>query len=119
MRESVFEQTNLLLQLAEIIVLKTWMEKGIWVITHLMDELVHFFNDEDFSDKFNLNCSIIEYNKVPSQFPAKEITFKILNDINPSSYIKDLIGITTRGFCGKDIETIEHVFFQCESVQEF
>ncbi len=33
--------------------------------------------------------------------------------------MKDSIGITTHGFCERDIETAERIFFQCEPVEEF
>lgn len=55
---------------------------------------------------------------LPNPHTAKRVTFKILNNIYPSC-MKDSIGTATRGFCEKDIETVEHSFFKCEHVQEF
>lgn len=37
--------------------LKDWMEKGIWAITHLMDENGNVLSYIDFNTKFSLDCS--------------------------------------------------------------
>ncbi len=89
------------------------MEKGIWAISHLMDNYGNFLYYSDLCDKFNLQCSIREYNKVMKAIPVplqtmiqqfvlysntipevyKEVTFKILNYIYPSTFcMKGLIG---------------------------
>jgi len=50
------------------------------------------------------------------------VTFKILNDIYPSnSFLHERFNWENNscGFCEKDIETVEHIFFQCEFVNEF
>lgn len=180
------------------------MEKGIWAVTHLMDNSGNFLNYEDFCETFNFRCPIREFNRVIKAIPvplktmiqqlllhsnivselrplciegihlchkqfsnkfirnvlsaqyypnqlrrkyvlkdysneeakkirkpylsypilpkAKEVTFKILNDFYPSIHflhIRFNWNNNSCGFCEKDIETVEHIFFQCEPVQEF
>ncbi len=46
------------------------MEKGIWAISHLMDNFGNFLYYSDLCDKFNLQCAIREYNKVMKAIPA-------------------------------------------------
>ncbi len=46
------------------------MEKGIWAISHLMDNYGNLLYYIDLYDKFNLQCSIREYNKVMKAIPA-------------------------------------------------
>lgn len=57
----------------------TWLDKGIWAVSHWM-------NDQgDFScAKYNLNCSIREYNKVIKAIPApfKSMTQKLVLHAN-------------------------------------
>ena len=58
----------------------------------------------------------------PIPHKAKEVVFKILNDIYPSYHflhIRFNWENNTCGFCERDIETVEHIFFQCEHVLEF
>ncbi len=53
---------------------------------------------------------------------AKEVTFKILNDIYPSNnFLHEIFNWENNScmFCEKDIETVEDMFFQCELVQNF
>ncbi len=50
------------------------------------------------------------------------MTFKFLNDIYPSNcFLHEIFHWENNsgGFCEKDIETVEHIFFQCEFVHEF
>ena len=50
------------------------------------------------------------------------MAFKILNDIYPSNHFlheRFHWNNFIRGFCERDIETVGHIYFQCESVQEF
>lgn len=53
---------------------------------------------------------------------AKEVTFKILKDIYPSNhFLQERFNWENNscGFCEKDIETVDHMFLKCESVQTF
>lgn len=50
--------------------LGTWMEKGIWALTHFMGNFGNLLNYRDLCDKFNFQCTIREYNKVLKAIPA-------------------------------------------------
>lgn len=183
--------------------LKTWLDKGIWAVSHLMDNQGNLLTHENLCVKYNLQCCIKEYEKVMKAIPtsfkmmtqqlvihsnvsemrslcvegislgsklfsnkfirnvltshyypcqlkrkyvlsdysvveakkirkrymsypiphkAKEVVFKILNDIYPSNHflhIRFNWENNTCGFCERDIETVEHIFFECEHVLDF
>ncbi len=183
--------------------LETWLDKGIWALSQLMDKQGNLLSHENLCVKYNLQCSIQEYNKVMKAIPtlfkmmtqqlvvhsnvsemrslcvegislgsklfsnkfirnvltthyypcqpkrkyvlseysvvearklrkrylsypiphkAKEVTFKILNDIYPSNHFlhkRFNWDNNSCGFCERDIETVEHIFFDCEHVIEF
>ncbi len=181
----------------------TWMEKEIWAVTQLMNKRGEFLNYREFCNKYNMQCSVKEYEKVMKAIPvpiktmisqtsihscntfelrplsieginlgskqftnkftrntlstyyyptqlkrkyvlqeftdeeakkirtrflsypilpkAKEVMFKILNDIYPSNnflHTKFNLENNSCGFCERDVETAEHLFFQCKIVND-
>uniref|UniRef100_A0A8C6M6K1 Reverse transcriptase domain-containing protein n=1 Tax=Nothobranchius furzeri TaxID=105023 RepID=A0A8C6M6K1_NOTFU len=92
------------------------------------------FTDQLYPCKVNKNniiykfgkSSIIKlrtlYLKLPVQPKVKETHFKILNNVYPS---KDLlrkrfnIDDNSCSFCGKDVETTDHIFFECNKTRTF
>lgn len=184
--------------------LKTWMEKGVWSITQLIDDTGEFLNYADLCNKFSFNFPIKDYNKVKRSVPipvkimiqqtrvhsdkaaeprslcingvqlnslqfsnkfirnsltthyypfqlkrkfilkdydaetsrkirkrylsypllpkAKEVYFKILNEIYPSNnflHKKFNLDDNSCGFCKEETETTEHLFYYCKHVYEF
>ncbi len=58
----------------------------------------------------------------PVFLKAREVTFKILHDICPSNHsVHERFSWDKNscGFCERDTETVEHVFFQCEPEHDF
>lgn len=47
-----------------------WMKKQIWSIMHLMDDNGNILQLEEFSNKYNLDCSVKDYFKVTQNIPA-------------------------------------------------
>lgn len=58
----------------------------------------------------------------PVPHKAKEVVFQTINDVYPSNHFlhkRFNWENNTCGFCERDIETVEHIFFECEHVLEF
>ena len=63
-----------------------------------------------------------QYLSYPIPHKAKEVTFKILNDIYSSNHFLHMRfnwDNNSCGFCERDIETVEHIFFECVHIVEF
>lgn len=62
------------------------------------------------------------YISFPLPPKAKEINFKILNEIYPTNeYLRLRFNFDMNNcvFCEEEIESLEHLFFYCESVKSF
>lgn len=46
------------------------MEKGIWAVTHLMYETSEFLDQTEFCNKYNMQCSVKEYEKGTKAIPV-------------------------------------------------
>lgn len=183
--------------------LKSWLDKGIWSVSQILDKEGTFLTHEKLCHKFNLHCSAKQYEAVIKAIPppflaltqqlvlqskvfqlrplsveginlgsksfsnkfvrtlltnllypcqlkrkyvlseysviearlirkrylsypiphkAKEVAFKILNDIYPSNdFLFKRFNWDNNSciFCKRDIETVEHIFFDCDFVIDF
>jgi len=174
--------------------LQDWMDKNIWSVTHFLDEQGNWLTFENFSLKYDLNCTRAQFNKVSKAIPAqikllvqnirsdninlpalhiegrdflmettnkilrshmnnilyparsnrnsimqlfseadikkwrthyisypvspkaKEVHFRILNNVYPSNELlrkRFNIDQNNCSFCNVEIETTEHIFFDC------
>ncbi len=73
----------------------------------------HIFKDFDSNELKEIRISYLSFPIFPK---AKELQFKIMNDIYPSKeFLKSKFDIEENScqFCESDIETTEHIFFNC------
>lgn len=52
------------------IFMEAWFEKGIWSIVHLMDDQGNILELKEFNNRYNIECSIEVYKKVPHNIPG-------------------------------------------------
>lgn len=68
------------------IFIKSWMDKGIWSVIHILDENGDILSLKDLSFKYDLEFSVTDYNKVIRNIPnalVHLIKASISNMTNP------------------------------------
>lgn len=73
----------------------------------------HIFKEFDSKDLKEIRISYLSFPIFPK---VKELQFKIMNDIYPSKeFLRSIFNIEENScqFCESDIETTEHIFFNC------
>ncbi len=89
--------------------------------TYFSSSLRRSFLFKEFSKEavVKIRTSYISFPVLPK---AKEVHFKMLNDIYPCNdllYRRFNIGVNVCTFCNADVETLEHLFFSCNLVKTF
>jgi len=89
-----------------------WMEKGIWAVSHLMDNFGNLLYYSDFCDKFSFKCPIREYIRVIKDIPAplKTMIQQFVIYSNSQSEMRSLciegINLNSKQFTNKFIRKV-------------